>query len=62
MMINPTIAFLTSAFMGCVVLMMGFLILRESDQSFSEAFRECLFWGTGLFIAVSVQILAITTL
>jgi hypothetical protein len=61
-MIHPVIPLLGTIFVGAVVLMLGILLCRESEKSFSEAFRECLYWGTGFFVAMSVQVIAISTL
>ena len=58
---NPSVAFLTCVLMGCVVLFVGILLLRRSEQSFTESFRETLFWGTGIFVAMSVQVLALSS-
>ncbi len=58
---NPSVAFLTCAFMGCVVLFVGIVALRRSEQSLTESFRETLFWGTGIFVAMSVQVLALSS-
>lgn len=57
---SPTVAFMTSVFVGCIVLLVGILILRKSEQSFTESFRESLFWGTGIVVAMSLQVLALT--
>ena len=58
---NPTVAFLTCVLMGSVVLFVGILALRRSEQSLTESFREALFWGTGIFVAISVQVLALSS-
>ena len=59
---NPVASLLMTIFFGSIVLMMGIVIFRESGKSISDAFRECLAWGTGFFVAMSMQVLAIATL
>jgi hypothetical protein len=59
-MMNSITALMLCVFMGAVVLMVGFLIFRDSERSFTDALRECLFWGTGFFVAMSVQVLALS--
>ena len=59
---NSVATLLMTAFFGAIVLMMGIVIFRESGRSISDAFNECLAWGTGFFVAMSMQILAIATL
>jgi hypothetical protein len=61
-MMNPVATLLMRVFFGSIVLMMGIVIFRESGRSISDAFKECLAWGAGFFVAMSMQVLAIATL
>ena len=59
---NPVISLLLCVACGTVVLMAGILITRESGSSLSSSFKHSLVWGTGFFVAMSMQILAIARL
>jgi hypothetical protein len=61
-MMNPVAGLLLRVFFGSIVLMMGIVIFRESGKSISDAFKECLAWGTGFFVAMSMEVLAIAAL
>ena len=47
---------------GSVVLMAGILLFREAGKSFQSALKECMAWGVGFFVTMSVQILALGSL
>lgn len=59
---NPVATLLMTVFFGSIVLMMGIVIFRESGRSISDALNECLAWGAGFFVAMSMQVLAIAAL
>ena len=59
---NPTVLLLLTVATGAVVLMGGIIICRESDKSIPSTLRECLAWGSGFFVAMSVQVILIAHL
>lgn len=59
---NTTVLLLLTVATGAVVLMAGIIICRESDQSIPSTLRECFAWGTGFFVAMSVQVILIANL
>lgn len=59
---NPTVLLLLSVTTGAVVLMGGIIICRGWDKSIPCTLRECLAWGSGFFVAMSVQIILISQL
>ena len=61
-MMSPFSALFLSMTFGALFLLVGMLIYRESDRSFTSAFTECLAWGTGIFIVLSLQVLGFSKL
>jgi len=61
-MMNPIISLLMTVAFGAIFLMVGILVCREAEQSISNALKECMAWGTGFFVAMSIQVLAIASL
>ena len=59
---NPTVLLLLTVATGTVVLVAGIIICRGSDKSIPSTLRECFAWGTGFFVAMSVQIILIAHL
>ncbi len=53
---HPTLFMLQTLAIGTIVLMLGILACKESGQSFKSACKECLGWGAGFFLSMSVQI------
>ena len=57
---SPISAFFLSMTFGAAFLAVGAIVCRESERSFTDAFTECLAWGTGIFIVLSLQVLGIS--
>ena len=57
---SPISAFFLSITLGALFLLVGIVVCRESERSFASAFTECLAWGTGIFIVLSLQVLGIS--
>jgi hypothetical protein len=49
-------------FIGTVILMTGILLFREPRKSFRNTCTECVVWGLGFFLAMSVQVALLATL
>jgi hypothetical protein len=59
---NPMVSMLMCVALGAATPMMGMLIFRDAEQSFSSALKECVAWGTRFFFAMSIQVISISTL
>jgi hypothetical protein len=61
-MMNSIIGLLLIILFGAVVLMAGILVCRESGKSIKSTLSECLAWGVGFFLLMSVQVAAIAAI
>ncbi len=57
---NPVQIFMITVFLGSIGLIVAIVICKRSEDSVSDTFRDCLLWGTGFFIAMCLQVLAIS--
>lgn len=56
---NPVQVFMITVLIGSVVTIVGVLLCWKSGDSVPDSLRDCLIWGAGFLVAMSLQILAI---
>ena len=47
---------------GTVILMIGVMLFREPRRSFRSTCTECVAWGLGFFLSMSVQVALIASI
>ena len=49
-------------FIGAFILMAGILLFKEPGKTFRSTCVECVAWGTGFFLSMSVQVALIASM
>ena len=59
-MMNPVQVFMIAVFFGSIGMIVAIVICKKLEVSVSDTFRDCLLRGTGFFVAMCLQVLAIS--
>jgi hypothetical protein len=57
---NPVQIFMITVFFGSIGMIVAIVLCRRSEEGASDTFRDCLLWGTGFFVAMCLQVLALS--
>lgn len=56
---NPIQIFMITVFFGSIGMIIAIVLCKGSEER-ADTFRDCLLWGTGFFVAMCLQVLALS--
>jgi len=56
---NPIQIFMITVFFGSIGMIIAIVLCKRSEER-TDTLRDCLLWGTGFFVAMCLQVLALS--